>query len=325
VKLIGMTRVRPADATAVRAVPAESRKALLDSAYRFSRRINARYGRTYFLATRMLPADRRPAVHALYAFARVADEIVDSPGDEPGQALDRLAAELRLALGDIPGSPGPPVLIALADTVRRYGIRASLFTDFLASMRMDLTVTDYPTFAELAEYMHGSAGVIGLQMLPVLGTVGPLAEAEPAAAALGEAFQLTNFLRDVGEDLDRGRVYLPARELAAFGVDRERLLRARRTGRPDPAIRRALAHLVAYTQAVYRVAEPGIALLRPESRPCVRTAATLYRGILDEIVAADYAVLNRRVAVPRHRRLRLAAVGVASALLARTPGPGLGV
>ena len=289
----------------------------LASAYRYSRRINARYGRTYFLATRMLPPDRRPAVHALYAFARVADEIVDSPGDEPGQALDRLAVELRLALR---GSPGPPVLLALADTVRRYGIRPALFTDFLASMRMDLTVTDYPTFAELAEYMHGSAGVIGLQMLPVLGTVGPLAEAEPAAAALGEAFQLTNFLRDVGEDLDRGRVYLPAAELAAFGVDRARLEWARRTGRPDPAIRRALAHLVAYTRAVYRVAEPGIALLRPESRPCVRTAATLYRGILDEIVAADYAVLSRRVAVPAGRRLRFAAAGLATALIARTPG-----
>jgi len=314
VKLIGMTRVRPADATAVRA---ESRKALLAGAYRFSRRINARYGRTYFLATRMLPADRRPAVHALYAFARVADEIVDSPGAEPGPALDRLGIELRLALRGASGSAAPPVLLALADTVHRYGIRPALFTDFLASMRMDLTVTDYPTFAELAEYMHGSAGVIGLQMLPVLGTVGPLAEAEPAAAALGEAFQLTNFLRDVGEDLDRGRVYLPAAELAAFGVDRARLEWARRTARPDPAIRRALAHLVAYTQAVYRLAEPGIALLRPESRPCVRTAATLYRGILDEIVAADYAVLDRRVAVPAGRRLRFAAAGLAHALLVR--------
>jgi phytoene synthase len=294
----------------------------LAGAYRTSRRINARYGRTYFLATRMLPPDRRPSVHALYAFARVADEIVDSPGADPELALDRLAEELRLALA---GSPGPPVLVALADTVRRYRIRHALFFDFLASMRMDLTVTDYPTFAELSTYMHGSAGVIGLQMLPVLGTVGPLAEAEPPAAALGEAFQLTNFLRDVGEDLDRGRVYLPATELAAFGVDRARLEWARRTGRPDPSIRRALAHLVAYTHAVYRVAEPGISLLRPESRPCVRTAATLYRGILDEIVAADYAVLNRRVAVPTRRRLRWAAVGVMAALAARTPVPARGV
>ena len=110
------------------------------------------------------------------------------------------------------------------------------FADFMASMRMDTHVTDYPTFAELGVYMHGSAAVIGLQMLPVLGTVGPRADAEPHAAALGVAFQLTNFLRDVGEDLDRGRVYLPADVLAAFGVDRELLLAAAATGgrRPGP-------------------------------------------------------------------------------------------
>jgi phytoene synthase len=289
----------------------------LTAAYRACRRINARHGRTYFLATRLLPADRRPAIHALYGFARVADEIVDAPGrpDRPA-ALDRLAADLRNALC---GKESPdPVLVALADTVRRYGIRPELFGEFLASMRMDLTVTDYASFTDLARYTYGSAGVIGLQLLPVLGTIGPAADAEPAAAALGEAFQLTNFLRDIGEDLDRGRVYLPADELAAFGVDRPRLEWAHRTGRPDPAIRRALAHLVAHTRARYRTAEPGISLLRPESRPCIHTAATLYRNILDEIVAADYAVLNRRVAVPTRRRLLVATSGLTHAYLTRT-------
>ncbi len=292
----------------------------LSAAYRACRRVNARYGRTYFLATRLLPADRRPAVHALYGFARLADEIVDSglvPGD-PGAALDVLERELTDALRE-PGAATRPILVALADTVRTYRIRPVLFTDFLASMRMDLTVTGYRTFAELGTYMHGSAGVIGLQLLPVLGTVGPVREAEPAAAALGEAFQLTNFLRDIGEDLDRGRLYLPADELAAFGVDRDRLLRAHRDGRPDPAVRRALAHLVSYTHAVYRRAEPGIALLRPESRPGIRTAALLYRRILDEIVASDYAVLGRRVVVPTHRRLALAAPGLALAMFRALP------
>jgi phytoene synthase len=288
----------------------------LETAYRACRLINARHGRTYFLATRLLPADRRPAVHALYGFARLADEIVDAPGVErPTAALDRLERRTRGALAGDPD--GHPVLVALADTVRRYRIRPELFTRFLRSMRMDLTVTDYASFDHLAEYMHGSAGVIGLQLLPVLGTVCPSEEAEPRATALGDAFQLTNFLRDVGEDLDRGRVYLPASELAAFGVDRARLRWAHRTGRPDPAIRRALAHLVAYTYAVYRHAEPGIALLRPESRPCVRTAATLYRGILDEIVAADYAVLGRRVAVPAGRRLAVALPALLRAILSR--------
>lgn len=296
----------------------------LDSAYRACRRINARYGRTYFLATRLLPADRRPSVHALYGFARLADEIVDNavaPGD-PGRALDSLEKALTEAFAGAP--PAHPVLMALVDTVRRHDIDESLCTEFLASMRMDLTVTDYATFADLAEYTHGSARVIGLQMLPVLGTVVPRAEAAPYAAALGEAFQLTNFLRDVGEDLDRGRLYLPAAELAAFGVDRARLARAHRTGAADPAIRRALAHLVAYTHAVYRRAEPGISLLAKESRPCIGTAARLYRHILDEIADGDYAVLGRRMVVPTHRRLRIAAPGLAlaaaRALPFRVPG-----
>ncbi len=254
----------------------------LAAAYRACRRINAHYGRTFFLATRLLPADRRPAVHALYGFARLADEIVDDVAatSAAGRARELTAFERAVAAALGGGEAASPVLVALADTVRRYRIDPALFADFLASMRMDLTVTGYRTFADLAGYVHGSAGVIGLQLLPVLGTAGPRAEAEPYAAALGEAFQLTNFLRDVGEDLDRGRLYLPAEELAAFGVDRARLERAHRTGRHDPAVRRALAHLVAYNHAVYRRAEPGIALLRRESRPCVRTAATLYRRIL---------------------------------------------
>jgi phytoene synthase len=285
----------------------------LRDAYRACRRINARYGRTYFLATRLLPAASRPSVHALYGFARLADEIVDNavaPGD-PGRALDALEKALTAAFAGEP--PAHPVLLALVDTVRSHGIDESLFTEFLASMRMDLTVTGYDTFADLAEYTHGSAGVIGLQMLPVLGTVCPEEEAAPYAAALGEAFQLTNFLRDVGEDLDRGRLYLPAAELAAFGVDRALLVRAHRGGGTDPAIRRALAHLVSYTHAVYRSAEPGIALLRKESRPCIDTAARLYRQILDEIARNDYDVLGARMVVPTRRRLRIAAPGLALA------------
>jgi 15-cis-phytoene synthase len=212
------------------------------------------------------------------------------------------------------------VLAALADTVRRYSIDPSLFDDFLASMRMDLTVTSYPDFPALERYVHGSAAVIGLQLLPVLGTVVPRAEAEPAAAALGRAFQLTNFLRDVGEDLDRGRVYLPEDVLAAYDVDRELLLWCRRTGRPDERVGRVVRHLVAVTSAVYREAEVGVPMLRPVSRPCVRAAFTLYRGILDEIAAADYQVLDRRVAVPNSRRLAVALPGLARALVARATG-----
>jgi phytoene synthase len=145
----------------------------------------------------------------------------------------------------------------------------------------------------------------------------PREEAEPYAAALGVAFQLTNFLRDVGEDLDRGRVYLPLHELGAFGVDRDLLAWCRRTRRSDPRVRRALAYLVAHTRGTYRRAEPGIDMLEPVSRACVGCAFTLYRGILDEIEAAGYDVLSRRVAVPNRRRAAVAVPGLARALAAR--------
>ena len=302
----------------------------LRAAYATCRGLNAAHGRTYFLATRLLPPDRRPAVHALYGFARHADEIVDDLGDdrpvgEKAAELDALTADLHTALDG--GPAAVPVLAALADTARRYGIDRAHFTDFMTSMRMDTHVTSYATDAELAVYVHGSAAVIGLQMLPVLGTTVPLAEAEPPATALGVAFQLTNFLRDVGEDLDRGRVYLPADELAAFGVDRGLLEWCRAHGRADPRVRRALAHLVARTRATYRRAEPGIGMLEPVSRACVGCAFTLYQGILDEIEAADYAVLHRRVAVPNRRRLAVAVPGLARAVRARavrTPSPARG-
>ena len=290
----------------------------LRAAYTGCRRINAHFGRTFFLATRLLPARARPAAHALYGFARTADELVDNPapGSDPAAELDRVAAMVDVVFDG--GSPDDPVLTALADTVHRYGIARDLFDAFLESMRMDVKPVEYATFAELGEYMYGSAAAIGLQMLPVFGTTGPLADAEPGAIALGVAFQLTNFLRDVGEDLDRGRLYLPTSELAAFGVTRELLERRR----PDPRIRAALAYFVARTRAVYRRAEAGVSLLRPESRPCVRTALTLYEGILDEIVALDYDILRRRAVVPKARRLVVALPPLASNWARETFGGG---
>jgi phytoene synthase len=277
------------------------------AAYTESRRINAHHGRTFFLATRLLPPRVRPAAHALYGFARAADEVVDNPapGSDPSAALKTLAESLYAVLDG--ETPVDPVLAAVADTARRYDIDRGLFGAFLHSMRMDLHVTEYATYADLGEYVYGSACVIGLQMLPILGTVVPREEAAPSAAALGEAFQLTNFLRDVGEDLDRGRVYLPAEELAVYGVDRELLSWSRLRDTPDPRIRRALAGAVSRNRAVYRRAAVGIPLLRRESRPCVHTALTLYEAILDEIADAGYDILNRRVSIGNGRRLAVAA------------------
>ncbi|MGW1280543.1 phytoene/squalene synthase family protein [Streptomyces tsukubensis] len=292
----------------------------LRTAYTACRRLNARHGRSYFLATRLLPVERRSAVHALYGFARWADDIVDDlDRHRTPVERDRLlrCLESDLAHGLRTGGGEEPVVRAVADTAERYGIEHTLFTDFLASMRSDLHITDYPTYADLRAYMHGSAAVIGLQMLPVLGTVVDRAEAAPHAAALGVAFQLTNFLRDVGEDLDRGRVYLPADLLAAHGVDRPLLEWSRRTGRADPRIRSALVAAEAMTRKVYGEAEPGIAMLDPRTRPCIRTAFTLYGGILDAIADQGYAVLHRRAAVSRRRRAAVAATGLLQIARAR--------
>ncbi|MFI1932937.1 phytoene/squalene synthase family protein [Streptomyces sp. NPDC020330] len=295
----------------------------LRAAYTRCRGLNARHGKTYFLATRLLPVDRRPAVHALYGFARWADDIVDdldttaTPG-ERARALLALEAELEAGLWG--NRAAEPVIRALADTAGRYGIDHRHFTDFLSSMRSDLTVGGYASYEELGRYMHGSAAVIGLQMLPVLGTVGPREEAAPHAAALGVAFQLTNFLRDVGEDLDRGRLYLPAELLEAHGVDRERFEWSRRTGARDSRITDVLRAAAAHNRTVYRAALPGVAMLTPVSRPCIRTAFVLYSGILDAIEADGYAALHRRAVVPRRRRAAVALDGLARAVAVRTVG-----
>ncbi|MER6305818.1 phytoene/squalene synthase family protein [Streptomyces sp. NPDC001739] len=292
--------------------------------YAHCRRLNARHGRTYFLATRLLPADRRPAVHALYGFARHADDLVDDPatGSSTADCARALSVLHRTLQDGLRGEPSPePVVRAVVHTAAAYGIDHAHFADFLTSMRMDLVVTDYPTYADLRSYMHGSAAVIGLQILPVLGTVVPRQEAAPHAAALGVAFQLTNFLRDVGEDLDRGRVYLPADLLAAHGVDRALLRWSRDTGRPDPRIAEALAAAAELTRGVYREAAPGLAMLDPVSRPCMRTAFVLYGAILDAVREGGYAVLHRRAVVSRRRRAATALGGLARAVAARLTAP----
>ncbi len=269
----------------------------------------------------MLAPSQRPAVHALYGFARYADDILDDLHSNAGAAerearLERLACNLLdgFVNGD---EASEAVLPAVLHTARRYGIAPNLFDEFLASMRMDLTVTDYPDRPALNRYMRGSAEVIGLQMLPILGSVCSPADAEPYAEALGRAFQLTNFLRDVNEDLQRNRVYLPADELAAFGVDRELLTWCQSNGSTDSRVRQALAAQHEITRAEYRQAHKGIALLAPESRPCVTVALTLYKEILDRIEEMDFAVFSERATVSNGRRLKVFVSGLARARRAR--------
>jgi phytoene synthase len=290
--------------------------ALRDS-YEQCRRLNARHGRTYYLATLGLPAAKRPYVHALYGFARYADEIVDdldsplTPAERADELL-RWSAQVRRDI--VAGRSAHPVVRALIDTMARWEIDPAYVDAFLRSMRMDLTVTEYPSYPALLEYMYGSAAVIGLEMTPILGHPGlPRAVVEPYAADLGIAFQLANFVRDVGEDLRRGRIYLPMEDLAAFGVDRDRLAR----GVVDAPIRRLIAFEIARARDAFRRAEPGIRLLDPTSRDCMRTAFTLYRGILDSVERNDYQVLTRRAKVGLARRAAVAVPGLLRARLAR--------
>jgi 15-cis-phytoene synthase len=285
----------------------------LDAAYRHCAAIAARHGKSYHLATRLLTPDRRPAVHALYAAARTADDLVDHPGADPaGDLADwsrAVLAELEAGWSD------DPVRLALVHTYRRYAIPVEHLVDFLAAMTSDLEVTGYADLAALDRYMWGSASVIGLQVLPVLGTARGVAreEAAPHAIALGEAFQLTNFCRDVAEDVDRGRVYLPADLMAAHGVTREQLAEKRHDARFAALMR----EMVAIVHRRYDDAAPGTPLLAPESRDCVRAATDLYGGILTEIERADYRVLDRRVRVSKPRRLGVFARRLTAAQLAR--------
>jgi 15-cis-phytoene synthase len=294
----------------------------LRAAYRRCRTINAEHGRTFFLATRLLAPEQRPAVHALYGFARRADDILDDfdpviSMSERSDRLQQLATQLFNRLVQGCEDDGDPALAAVVHCARRYGIPWELFDDFLGSMRMDLTVTDYADRSALDRYMYGSAEVIGLQLLPVLGTVGPSEEAAPYAAALGKAFQLTNFLRDIDEDLQRNRVYLPADELAAHGVDRDVLMWCRANRRTDVKVRRALIEQHAITRRIYDFARHGIPLLRPRSRPCVTAALILYSEILDRIEEIDFAVFSERATVGTGRRLRVGGVGILKAFGAR--------
>ncbi len=281
----------------------------LRQSYDACRLINASHGRTFYLSTWLLPAAKRPAVHALYGFARHADDIVDSL--DPTLTVAQRERELESwAARFLAGAGDDPVLPAVHDTIDRYDIPAQHFDDFLRSMRMDLTTSEYASWDDLLDYTHGSAAVIGLQLLHVLGTIeGMQSVAAPYARDLGVAFQLTNFIRDVGEDLQRDRLYLPKDELAAFGVTRDDLV----SGVVDANVRRLLAFQIARARELFRAAAPGIRLLAPTSRDCVRTASTLYGEILDAVEMADYRVLDRRVSVGPRRRAEVVIPGLVRA------------
>ena len=286
----------------------------LRASYTECKRLNSLHGKTYYLATLLLPPAKRPFVHALYGFARYADEIVDDLNSTLTD--EEKAAELSTwgnqVLSDIKsGTSSDHIGRALVDTVKRFDIPISYFEAFLHSMTMDLTVSEYQSFEDLMEYVYGSASVIGLQMLPILGSTSP--EALGAAEKLGTAFQLANFIRDVGEDLDRGRIYLPIQELSAHGVTNEMLEERVLT----PQIKAALQEQIARVRRLQKEAAPGIKLLAPESQACIEAASELYCGIVDEVEKIDYEIFAKRAKTSTWRRIKVALPALLKARAAR--------
>jgi phytoene synthase len=269
----------------------------LEAGYRECARLTREFGTTYFWGAALLPMARRRHVYAVYALCRLADDIVDDTViDDSSRAgtrarLAAFASSFRSALAA--GDSDDPVMAAVADTVTRAGIDPECFDRFFGAMAMDLTTTSYETWDDLLGYMEGSAAVIGEMMLPVLEPTS--AKARDGARALGLAFQLTNFLRDIDEDLDRGRVYVPQEDLQRFGIDIE----ARAV---TPQWRSMMAFEIARNRGLYDVADTGIPFLPPASARCVGTARVLYAQILDRIEAAGYDVFAERVRVPTWRK-----------------------
>lgn len=269
--------------------------ALLARAYAHCDSITSRHSKTFFAASSLLPVEKRNSIRALYAFCRVSDNIVDCSTGDVTQAL---ATWRRRSL-----STRPPredwVGIAWTDTRLHYGIPTRYAEQLIEGVGRDLTQTRYRTFEELTAYAYGVASTVGLMSMHILGYSG--AEAIPFAVKLGVALQLTNILRDVGEDWMAGRVYLPQSELAAFGLDETDIA----AGRVDERWRELMRFQIARNRRLYAEALPGVKMLHRDGRLAVQAAGELYRAILDDIEAHDYDVFSRRAHVSTPRKLSM--------------------
>lgn len=273
----------------------------LEESYAWCKALHKLHGTTYYYATMLLPRIKRHHVHALYGFVRHADEILDRLDDTPMEVRtkelhafeDQFFDELSV------GSSNHPVLKAVIHTVKAFDMDPEWFKLFLRSMEMDLTVETYATWDDLLVYMGGSAAVIGDMMLPILE---PLSvEATEPARALGNAFQLTNFIRDIGEDLQRNRVYLPQDDIVRFGA-----ADALRSHTVTRELRELLAFEIDRARSLYVDAAPGLEMLPPSSRPAIEAAFVLYRDILHEVEKNDYDVFSSRAHVATWKKLAAA-------------------
>jgi phytoene synthase len=278
--------------------------------YELCRLVQRSHSRTYYFSTRLFPAEVRPHVHALYAFMRYADEIVDNPGlstlEEQLAALEAFEEETLAAMAREEVSN--PVLRAFANTGRERGIAPENIAAFMKSMKMDTCVFRYPTYEDLAVYTYGSAAVVGLMMCRVLGVEDE--RAEEHAEALGVAMQLSNFLRDIAEDWLRGRVYLPLEDLARFGYAEGDLA----AGVVDERFVELMRFEIERARALYAIADEGMGYVPRGRRYPVVVARELYAAILDRIEAQGYDVYTRRAETSRAGKL-----GVAAVVAARNP------
>ena len=282
----------------------------LAESYELCRRVQRSHSKTYYFSTRLLPPEVRPHVHALYAFMRYADEIVDAPGAIPlEEQLSALEAFEDETLAAVAGEEVPnPVLRAYANTVRVRGIHPQNITVFMKSMKMDTYVFSYPTYDDLRAYTYGSAAVVGLMMCRVVGVDDK--RAEEHAEALGVAMQLSNFLRDVREDWGRGRVYLPLEDLARFDYTEEDL----GASIVDERFVDLMRFEIGRTRRLYAAADEGMGYIPRGRRYPVIVARELYAAILDRIEAQGYDVFSRRAETSR-----LGKLGVAARCAAQNP------
>ena len=272
----------------------------LQRSYRRAERVTASWARSFHFASRFLPAEKKRAIFALYDYCRFADNLVDARGDRPASLvrldLACLAREITAIHGGAP--PSTDRWLALADTLSRYPVPLAPLLELLDGAAMDLEPVEIRDFASLHRYCRFVAGGVGLMLGPVLGA--PPGAFHESGVRLGVAMQLTNILRDIGEDLDNDRVYLPADELAAFGMNRAMLEERRVT----PAFRRFMAWQVDRARGYFADGGRVVELFPNDgSRLTVRLLQRTYAGILDAIERLGFDVFRERAYVSTPRKL----------------------
>ncbi|MCA9975707.1 MAG: squalene/phytoene synthase family protein [Chloroflexota bacterium] len=273
----------------------EADQTLLDTAYTYCNDITAEHSRSFHLASSLLPSDKRQAVRALYAFCRITDDIVDCPETESIQETLQVWHQHAF-------SYHPPATdlaaVAWADARIRYHIPVRYAEQLIEGVSRDLQQTRYETFDDLATYCYGVASTVGLMSMHIIGFAG--ADAVSYAVKLGLALQLTNILRDIGEDWQRGRLYLPLEELAMFNLSEADVA----AGVVDDRWRRFMRFQIARNRQLYAEAWPGIQMLNKDGRFAIAAAAGLYRAILEDIENHDYDVFNRRAHIGTWGKLK---------------------